>query len=197
MGADSRMYSHVEYEKLNSTIFLNWPSYKGEISLPQLAVRIIQENNIVENSNIGGSSLGGMVASEIAKQIKINKLILIGSSNIPDRVNYLLKSLSNFSKYAPIKLVQFLIGKTPALNGNELMKMFEEADHKFIRNMCKAIFEWRGNPVPDSKVYAIHGIHDKVIYPPKDNVTLINGGHLIAMTHPKEVTLFLFKSTRA
>ena len=191
MGADSRMYSHPSYQTLKNVKFINWPSYKNEQSITQLASRIIIEHNISKNQNIGGSSLGGIVACEITKQINVNSLFLIGSTQSPANINISLKKLSNFSKYAPIKLIQFLAGKTSVYTGNIVLEMFNEANHNFIKNMSKAIFEWSGNMLPNCKVYAIHGKHDTVIRPPKGDVTLINGGHLIAITHANEVAKFI------
>ena len=191
MGADCRMYSDPEYRKLDNIEFINWPSYKGEKTVSQMALRVITENKISKNQNIGGSSFGGIVASEIAQQLPVNKLILIGSTTTSARVNNLLKSLSNFSNHAPVKLVQFLVGKAPMSYNNALLKMFEETDPNFIKNMSKAIFEWSGNINPGCELCVIHGMYDKVIKPPKEPVTLIKGGHLIAMTHPKEVSSFL------
>jgi pimeloyl-ACP methyl ester carboxylesterase len=197
MGADSRMYSNQEYRKLNNTTFLNWPIYNNETSVSQMAKRVIDENNITENSNIGGSSFGGMVASEISKKIPINKLVLIGSTNTPNNVNSLLKTLSNFAKYAPVKFIQFLIGKTGEPNKNIIMEMFAKSDQKFIKNMCQAIFEWPGVNTTNLNIFSIHGAHDKVINPPENNATIIDGGHLIAVTHPKEVASFILEATRA
>jgi Trk K+ transport system NAD-binding subunit len=57
--------------------------------------------------------------------------------------------------------------------------------------MSKAIFEWEGNLQPNCKVYAIHGNKDIVIKPPKGDVTLLNGGHLIAISHAHEVAKFI------
>jgi pimeloyl-ACP methyl ester carboxylesterase len=196
MGADSRMYSSPEYRRLKNIFFLNWPIYKGETTLSQMARRVIEENQITEGANIGGSSLGGMVACEIANQIKINSIILIGSSNTPERVNSILKSLSNFSEYAPVKLLQFLVGRTSLSKQSELLKMFEKAEHEFITKMSNAIFDWPGNLSQDVNIFAIHGKYDKVIYPPDNNVKIIGGGHLIAMSHPAEVASFIKESAK-
>lgn len=197
MGADSRMYSHHEYKKLNNVTFINWPSYKNETSVSQMAQRIIKENKITPNSNIGGTSFGGIVASEISKLIPTNKLLLISSTNTPNNVNSLLKTLSNFAKYAPVKFIQFIIGKNGEPNENIIMEMFAKSDREFIKNMCRAIFKWSGVDTTNLNVFAIHGAHDKVINAPENNVTIINGGHLIAVTHPKEIASFIQKTIRA
>ena len=70
--------------------------------------------------------------------------------------------------------------------------MFGNVDSAFIKTMCKAVFEWDGNPTPQCVCSHIHGAKDLVIYPPKTGATIIgDGGHLIAMTHEEEVVEFI------
>ncbi len=191
MGADSSMYGS-EHRELPDTLFPDWPPYQGEQSVSELATRIIEEHGLGANCTIGGSSLGGMVAAEIAKKIKVEKLILIGSALSPQHINPVLKKLSALSEIAPINLVQLLAGKVNAFQENRLLKMFNKADVQFIRSMCKAVFEWEGNEAPSCKVFQIHGARDKVIYPNGENTKIIpDGGHLIAMSHPQQVKRFV------
>lgn len=193
MGADSRMYSHPAYKRLKNINFVNWPVYNNETTILEIATNVIRNSDIPSKSIVGGSSLGGIVAAEIAKQINVKSLVLIGSSRTPDSVNGILKKLSNFSNFAPVELIQFLAGKNTLFAENLVIEMFQETDPAFIKNMSKAIFEWEGNVKPNCNVYAIHGKNDTVINPPKENVTLVNGGHLIAITHANEVASFIAK----
>jgi pimeloyl-ACP methyl ester carboxylesterase len=195
MGADSRMYEGHSYDKLDGVFFQNWPPYKGEQSIPEVARRIIAENDIQEKHIVGGSSLGGIVAAEIAKQMKVRRLILIGSTLIPGNINPALRKLHNLAEIVPIRLIQLLAGKVNLSLKNSLIEMFSQSDSSFIRAMCKAIFEWEGNPRPNCEVRHIHGAKDKVILPPQNGADLIhNGGHLIAMTHSHIVAEYIKKS---
>ncbi|MES2307305.1 MAG: YqiA/YcfP family alpha/beta fold hydrolase, partial [Verrucomicrobiota bacterium] len=90
MGADHRMYSGP-WERLPNAIFINWPPYRGEISIEAMAQRVMNEYRIEKQSVIIGSSLGGIVACEIAKHCECQKLILIGSAKNPREIHSFLK----------------------------------------------------------------------------------------------------------
>jgi hypothetical protein len=57
--------------------------------------------------------------------------------------------------------------------------------------MCSAIFQWNGLGVTSTKVFRIHGKHDLVIPPPKQADLLLDGGHLVSMTHAEECVAFI------
>ncbi len=195
MGANSNMYPREKYISLQDVIFTDWPKYDGELSLEAVAKKVINQHQINNEMIVGGSSLGGMVAIEIAKTIGLKKVILIGSATNPDYINPLLQKLSNLAEITPVKIIQVLTGKVNKYSKNELLNMFEESDRKFIKAMCKALFEWEGIGKFNGDVCQIHGEKDLVIFPPKKNVKIIpGGGHLISMSHAEEVANFLYKN---
>lgn len=198
MGADSRMYNAPSYRNLSGVLFADWFQYRNEQTISDAAKRIIEQHDITEKNIIGGSSLGGMVAAEIANQIKVEKLILIGSTLTPLNVNPVLKALSKLANIAPVNLTQTFAGKISRSLENELIEMFSKAESAFIRAMCRAIFEWEGNSEPNCKVCQIHGAKDKLIYPPKHSSKIIeDGGHLIAVTHSNIVSNFIKINTKS
>lgn len=192
MGANSNMYPLNNYEIIENIHFINWPDYDGEQTFEEIAEKIINQHRIDQSFTIGGSSLGGMVAIEIAKITNIKKVILIGSATNPNFINPLLQKLSNLTEITPIKLIQTLTGKVNKSLSNEVLSMFEESNEKFIRAMCKALFRWEGLGNYNCKYFQIHGEKDMVIFPPKKNVKIISGGgHLISMSHADEVATFI------
>lgn len=195
MGANSNMYPKDKYISLQDVTFADWPGYEGEVSLESVAKKIIAQHHINKEMVVGGSSLGGMVAIEIAKIMGLKKVILIGSATHSDFINPLLQKLSNLAEVTPIKIIQALAGKVNIYSSNELLKMFEESESKFIKAMCKALFKWEGIGKFNGDVCQIHGEKDLVIFPPKKNVKIIlGGGHLISMSHAEEVAKFIDKN---
>ncbi len=79
MGADHRMYP-APWPSLSDSVFVDWPKFRGEESLTDLAKRLIDEHHIESSAWLAGSSLGGMVACEIATMVSARGLILIGSA---------------------------------------------------------------------------------------------------------------------
>lgn len=191
MGADSSMYGEA-FRKLAGIKYVDWPRNNNEQTISQISKRIIKENNIQLNDTVGGSSLGGIVAAEISRHVALKKLILIGSTLIPGNINPILKKLSTLPAITPVTLIQTLAGKINTWQESRLLKMFSQAESSFIRSMCKAVFEWEGNPEPDCPTAHIHGANDKVIFPPRRGAKILaDGGHLIAMTHEQCVVDFI------
>ena len=184
MGANSSMYtSYDEWNTLEGVKFIDWPIWSGEKSLRELAERLIRIHKISKEDTIVGSSLGGMIAVEIAKLVDAKKVILIGSAAEPSEVNKFLLKLTPLVSITPIKFIQFLTGKYDS----HLLTMFRETDGDFIRNMCLAIKSWPGSEA-FARISRIHGRNDSVIRCPETANVIQNGGHLIAMTHAKECT---------
>jgi len=69
--------------------------------------------------------------------------------------------------------------------------MFTGVDSSFVRAMCGAIFSWEGLGDTQTKVVRVHGRSDLVIPCPKHVDLLVNGGHLIAMSHAQECADFI------
>ncbi len=180
MGATSSMYGEP-WRKAFDGHFHNWPKWRCEASFTDIANRIIEEHRIESGDRVIGTSLGGIIACEIANLIDLERIILIGSARRKEEVNRVLSILHPLIDLAPIPFIQMSSGKLPS----DLAGMFTHSDPEFIRNMSKAIFTWEGlqSEVP---VLRIHGTKDLVIPNTQETNHEIDGGHLIVMTHPLE-----------
>ena len=189
MGADSGMFAG-SWRHLPDTVFIDWPSYQGEQTLTEIAGRIVTLYDIPDGAVVIGTSLGGMIACEIAKLRRLRRLVLIGSAVHPKEINTLLTTLRPLAKYAPVDLLQMLATSAPG----ELARMFTRTDPEFIRTTLQAIFTWTGIDSAQPSPLRIHGKHDRVIPPPDHADLILNGGHLIAMTHALECCDFIIKN---
>ena len=188
MGASSKMYNSLKQELNFDVHFLNWPKYQDEVSYKDIAERIIVENHIRDTDIIGGSSLGGMIALEIASILDTKAVILMGSAICRNEINKLLSAFSSFSSITPISFIQTLAGK----NKHIISQMFSDSDPVFIRAMCKYISSWPGYQGAIDKVYRIHGHNDHIISCPKSGCDIIeNAGHLLPISHAKECAALL------
>ncbi|MGJ8654658.1 MAG: alpha/beta fold hydrolase [Opitutaceae bacterium] len=180
MGATSSMYGELWREAFEGE-FHDWPEWRDETSITDIAKRLIEAHSIESGDTVIGTSLGGIVACEIANLIDLERVVLIGSARRKEEVNRILSILHPFIDLAPIPFIQMSSGKLP----NDLTEMFSHSDPAFIRNMSKAIFSWEGfdSEVP---VLRIHGTRDLVIPNTDETNHEIDGGHLIVMTHPVE-----------
>jgi pimeloyl-ACP methyl ester carboxylesterase len=188
MGATSAMYDSLRPEIEFAVNFLDWPEYKGETTYVEVAKRLIDENDISDGDIIGGSSLGGMVALEIAQILRPKTTVLLGSAINKFEVQSALSILSPLASVTPISFIQVLVGKHKSL----VSKMFSNCDPGFIRAMCLHLPSWPGYSGPNENIFRLHGLKDHVIPCPANGAEIIDGaGHLLAMTHPKETGQFL------
>jgi len=159
--------------------------------LSEIARSMCDSCQIKDGDDLVGASLGGMVACEITKIRKIRRLFLVGSAVRKEEINTLLMALHPLAQITPIDWLRISAGKIPS----ELAQMFTNSEPAFIRAMCFAIFKWEGLGQSETKVFRLHGRHDLVILPPKTVDLLIDGGHLISMSHAKECTEFVTADT--
>jgi hypothetical protein len=180
MGATARMYA-PPWNELDGVTFHDWPTWKGESEIADFAKRLIVEHRIVDGDCAAGSSLGGIVASEIGSHVRLRTVILIGSAARKEEIHRLISALRPLFPLAPLPFLKALSGKIP----NDLTRMFSNSDPAFIKAMAAAIFRWNGltDNVPR---FRIHGRKDRIIPRPPGVDHLIEGGHLIAMTHARE-----------
>ncbi len=186
MGGDHRMYP-APWPSLENFSAHDWVHYANEQTLADVARSMCEARGIRDGDVIVGSSLGGMVACEMTKIRKISALYLIGSAVKKEEVSTLLAMLHPLARIAPIEWIRVSVGKLPM----ELAQMFAGVEPSFIRTMCAAIFRWDGLGSTDTRIFRIHGKRDLVIPPPEQPDLLIDGGHLLSMTHPKECVAFI------
>ena len=186
MGADHRMYP-APWTSIPGFVAHDWVRYAGEQSLSEVAHSMCDSYHINDGDVLIGASLGGMVACEISKIRNISRLYLIGSASRKEEISTLLTLLHPLAQIAPLDWLRILAGKIPT----ELTQMFTSAEPAFVRAMCVAIFNWEGLGPSTTKVIRLHGRHDFVIPPPKTVDLLIDGGHLISMSHAAECAAFI------
>jgi hypothetical protein len=190
MGASSAMYNALRHKIDFEINFINWPDYRGEKTYSEVARRVVQEYGINSGDVVGGSSLGGMVALEIANIISPEAIVLLGSAITHQEVQNLLSLISPLASLTPISVVQVLAGK----NKNLVSSMFADTNPEFIRAMCAYLNSWNGYRGSRDKVFRLHGSNDLVIPCPSSGCDIVeDAGHLIAMTHVAETAAYLQK----
>ena len=181
MGADRSMYTGA-WRTLPDCKFIEWPTYGGEDSIAAIAKRITAERKIQAGDVLIGSSLGGIVACEMAKITPVRSVVLVGSAKKKEEISGFLSVIHPLVELAPLAFLQLLAGKIPS----DVAQMFSKGQAEFIRAMCRAIFEWEGLGDERVSLLRIHGSKDRVIPLPEGVQHILDGGHLIAMTHSQE-----------
>jgi len=188
MGADKRMFPSP-WPELTGFVAHDWIRHSGEKTLADVARSMCAACDIRDGDTLVGASLGGMVACEITKIRKIQTLHLVGSATHKEEVSAILSALHPLAQVAPIDWLRLLAGKIPL----EAAQMFGSVEASFVRAMCEAIFQWEGLVATETetRVFRIHGANDHVIPPPARADLLLDGGHLISMTHAPQCVEFI------
>ncbi len=181
MGATSEMYGGP-WRSLENSHAIDWPEYRGEKSVGEVAERLIDKHGIRSEDIVVGSSLGGIVALEIHRRVRTRHVILIGSAVAKDEINAFLLASIPLAEVVPMRMIQHIAG----MGFDEVSSMFAKADGEFVRAMCAGVGKWRGYDGSLQDVSRIHGDRDAVIQCPKNAHVIAGGGHLIAMTHAEE-----------
>ena len=180
MGATAEMYGGA-WHSLAHANFLDWPAYQAEASLDELAGRIVTDSGITHVDVPVGSSLGGMVALEIAAQVGARAVCLVGSARSRDEINPFIRCAAPLAQLTPLGLAQILAGSS----GGEIGRQFAQTDARFIRAMCEAVARWQA-PAFRGRVLRVHGERDHLIPCPRDAAVIRSAGHLVAVTHATE-----------
>ena len=196
MGADRRMFEGLRREGLEFEVLEFIPANKGE-SLAEYALRLAEGIDQTQPFVIAGVSLGGMMASEIARKLPAKKLILVSSAKRSNELPIYFKAL----RFLPIHRLfsgNFLAYWGPRAHRRSmepwqadiLDDMRRETDGDFIEWAINAVINWKNSTLPPNYLH-IHGTRDFLL--PGlfvgNRKKYAGGKHVMVLTsHAAEVT---------
>ena len=199
LGIDKRVFDKIDFGKLNPE-FIEWIEPLKNEPLSEYCKRISQKIN-VENPTIIGLSFGGIVAVEIAKIIKTEKVILIASAKTKSELPLLYRiagklKINMLIPATILKQQNFLTNWFFGVKSDEdkklLGKILEDTNLNFLKWAINEIANWKNEQKALNCIH-IHGNKDKII--PIKNVevdfVIKNGGHFMTVNKPKELEKIL------
>ena len=200
LAADSRVFKHIRLPDGYETVYLDWIKANKNESLASYALRLAEKINVHEKFVLVGLSMGGMVASEIAKIHKPVITILLSSASthkqFPHRfkVAYYLRlhKLIPVPFFKSASLIKRLFTSERPEDKLVLEQIIKDSDPAFIRWALGAILGWKNEDVPDN-LWHIHGSKDEVLPIRRSRPTHIisKGTHLMVMTRAAELNKLL------
>ena len=180
----------------------SWPEPKPDDSLATFAARLAEDIPSADPLYIGGSSFGGMVALELAALVRPKGVLLIGSCTGPASLFPLARQLRALARALPVRafhprrwslpLVLPKFGRLDPEDRDLFMAMACQTPASFLKWGIEAMLSWRPTPAA-APVHHIHGSADRLI--PVGRVrpdrVVHGGGHLLCLTHPREVNAFV------
>ena len=197
LGADTRLYNNIDLPDGYEVIPVDWIEPHQTDTLKTYAQKLIYQYNITDRSIVIGTSLGGILAIEISKIVRLNKVVIISSIKTSGEAPGYFKLFRNLPvfKLLPGKIftsVGFIIkpifGKMTDADAWLLNDMIKNSSPVFMKWAMGAVLKWESNEFLPN-VYHIHGDKD-LVFPYKNinNAILVKGGtHIMVYNRPKEI----------
>lgn len=199
LGADERVFQHLDLSNFSAT-FIKWITPEQGETIENYASRLLKQITSPKPVLIG-LSFGGLVATEVAKQIDTTKVILIASAKTAKEIPFYYRMIGflNLHRLLPTKLLKasnfitnWFFGATLPSDQQLLKQILIDTDPTFLKWAIEKVVKWK-NKTLISNVFHIHGTCDKVLpfYFVKCNSVIKNGGHLMTLNKPDEITTIL------
>src|SRR5690606_7043173 len=183
------------------------PVIKGE-SLRDYALRMAAGMGLRAGDIIGGVSLGGMLALEIAKAYDLRGVILIASATHPRYIRKRFRIWAPLAPWVPEALIRRLFTLLPAILAIQRMltpegqALLADIMGRFPPTLLKSLpmmmMRWPGCR-PPSAFRQIHSDGDWLIRPNGNpaTLTLLPGtNHLLTVSHPESVRELVMQAVK-
>lgn len=196
LGADEKAFSKLDVKGFQLK-FIHWLMPLPNETLSAYAQRMRQEIP-EENPILMGLSFGGMVCTEIAKQIPVKRIILISSIKSSQELPGWMRTVATLRlhKIIPLKstkLTEPLQNRFLGVTSDEDKKVAANyrrgVDIKYINWAVNEALNWKNN-WQHPYIFHIHGDNDRMfpIKNIKPTFIIKNGGHFMIMNKAAEVS---------
>ena len=199
-GADRRMYA-PQLEQFPDMIVPEWlPPLSLNESLGSYAERMASRIDTSAPFVLGGVSLGGMIAQQMALAIKPEALILISTCNSWKAIPLIFRLTGKLLRFLPdgfMRIVQYCLSGAALMmhlpHKRLYVAMLREVPPTLVRWQSGAPVEWSLEGTLTMPVFQIQGAKDILILLKRVNATTVipDGDHLMNNTHAQEINAFI------
>jgi pimeloyl-ACP methyl ester carboxylesterase len=197
LGADERLFQKLEAPKGVRFVPLAYIPPTDCNTLSDYAATLKSHYHFEKPYALGGVSMGGMVAQELAQYTEPEKLILISTAT--SRAD--MPGLFSLARALPVDRLlnkHFLTAFAKTVDpftikseeGRKLfLDMLNDSSTDFLRFGAKAILDWKPQPL-SVPVVRIHGTRDRV-FPSrkvKDAIVIEGGNHFMVFEKAAEIS---------
>ncbi|PRY28558.1 alpha/beta hydrolase family protein [Spirosoma oryzae] len=196
LGADERVFQYLDFSGFTVT-FIRWLQPLQNETIEEYAKRLTQQITTVRPILIG-LSFGGIVATEVAKLIDTEKIILVASAKTRQEIPfyYRLAGRLRLHKLLPVDLLKrpnalsnWFFGVCSQSDKKMLATILRDTDGQFLWWAIDKIITWKNQLVHSNSIH-IHGTADRILpirYVVSDR-QVDGGGHFMTVNKAKELT---------
>ena len=196
LGADERAFSKLKV-KDHTLKVIPWLMPEQNETIQHYAERM-RAGITEENPILMGLSFGGMICTEIAKQIPVSKIIIISSIKSSKELPWWMRTVATLKlhKIVPLKstkITQPIQNKMLGVQSEEekslVYSLRRTADLPYTNWAVHQAINWK-NDWQHPNIYHIHGDND-YMFPIKNikaDYTIKNAGHFMIMNRSAEVS---------
>ncbi len=199
LGADERVFQRLDFSGFETT-FIKWNIPYEKENIEHYSKRLLDQITTI-NPTIIGLSFGGIMAIEIAKQIKTEKVILISSAKTKFEIPFYFRfiGLLGIHRLFPTSvlkssnfLTNYFFGAKTEFERQLLKQILNDTDPIFLKWAIEKITRWT-NQKEINNLFHIHGTHDRIL--PrifiKCDTTIKKGGHLMILNESEQMNIIL------
>ncbi len=191
LGADKSVFYKLRLSNYAHT-FVNWQMPDDKMSIEAYATLIAREIT-AEKPILVGLSFGGIVAIEIAKQIPVEKVILLATVKTKYEMPIFLRWIgkTKLHRIVPNKMftkagpwAPYFFGLVHKNDKRILSKILANSSPAFLKWAIDKILLWENTTLLKHFIH-LHGSKDRLfpIRRIKNCATIKGAGHLLTLTH--------------
>jgi len=196
IGADERVFQYLDFSGYQTT-FITWLPNENKESIENYTKRLADQIK-TNNPIFVGLSFGGIVAIEMAKFIKTEKIILIASVKTFDELPLAYRRFSSLQLHKLLPnwilvrsnfMINWLFGTESKSDRKLLADILHDTDPVFVKWAIGKISSWK-NTVLHKDLIHIHGTADK-LFPfrfVKCDLPVEGGGHFMTVNKSTQLT---------
>jgi pimeloyl-ACP methyl ester carboxylesterase len=195
LGADERVFAKFQFPQ-HEVHFIKWITPEKKESIEVYAKRLTEQIHH-ENPILIGLSFGGIMCTEISRQIKVELIIIISSVKFYSELPFWMQlsgklKLNRLFPMRSFKIIEPIENYNLGVKTKEEIAMVNDyrknIDPIYSNWAINAILNWK-NKVPVKNIYHIHGDKDRIfkIKNIKADYTIKDGGHLMILQRSDEV----------
>ena len=197
MGGDKRMFGPLRVPGVELVTPDHLEPRAGE-DLPAFAERTADHHRLGADDVVGGVTIGGMLAAQIASRRKLAGALLLASSHPPRRLPGRYRFVERFCRLLPDALLgvrswpPFVRGRfapIDARNAEIMIEMARGYPPLMLRRFGRMIVEWAGVESFTCPLLSVHGDGDRILPPSCIDAGLMvkDAGHAFTLTHPEPI----------